>query len=106
MQFISSQPQNAGSYALAIRTNPKDPQYAGIGYFSFTIYPAELILTARDSEIVVGDPLPSFLSDISGIIPNETRSDAIVEEPILTVRDVIEAGSYPIEITGGTAGKH
>ncbi len=106
IQFISSPPQNAGSYTLAVQTNSKDPQYSGTGYFSFMIYPAELILTAQDAEILVGDPLPSFLYDISGIAPSETRWDAIVEEPILTVQGAVEVGSYPIEITGGTAGKN
>lgn len=106
MQFISSQPKDAGSYALAVHTNPRDPKYSGTGYFNFIIYPAELILTAEDAEISVGDPLPSFSYNISGIVPGETKADAIIVDPVLTAGRAAEAGSYPIEITGGTAGKN
>lgn len=104
MQFISSPPQNAGSYALAVQTNSKDPKYSGTGYFSFMIYPAELVLTAKDAEISAGASLPPFSYDISGIISGESKADAIVEEPVLTAQGAVDAGSYPIEITGGTAG--
>lgn len=104
MKFISSQPTDAGTYALAIQTNPRDPKYSGTGYFSFMITPAELVLTAENAEISEGEPLPSFSYDISGIVPGETKADAIIVDPVLTVRNATEAGSYPIEITGGTAG--
>lgn len=106
MQFINSQPKDAGGYALAVHTNPNDPKYSGTGYFSFMIYPAELILTAKDAEISAGAPLPSFSYDISGIVPGESKADAIAADPVLTVKNAAEAGTYPIEITGGTAGKN
>ena len=106
MQSISSQPKDAGGYALSVYTNPNDPKYSGTGYFSFMIYPAELTLTAKDAEISAGEPLPPFSYDIYGIVPGESRTDAIVKDPVLTAKNAVKAGTYPIEIVGGTAGKN
>lgn len=106
LQFEGGVPVNAGAYALAIRTNPNDPKYSGVGYFSFMIYPAELTLKANDETITAGSPLPAFSYEIAGIVPGETRNDALLEEPRISaqIMDNSSSGTYNIELSGGTSG--
>lgn len=105
LQNVDGLPVNAGGYALAVRTNPNDPKYSGIGYFSFMIYPAELVLTVNDEIISVGDPLPTFSCEVSGIVSGETRADALVEDPLFSTQaDTTQPGTYTINANGGKAG--
>ena len=106
LQFEDGVPVNAGAYALAIRTNSNDPKYSGVGYFSFMIYPAELTLKANDETITAGSPLPTFSYEIAGIVPGETRNDALLEEPRISAQivDNSRSGTYKIELSGGTSG--
>lgn len=106
LQFEDGVPVNAGAYALAIRTNPNDPKYSGVGYFSFMIHPAELTLKANDETITAGSPLPAFSYEIAGIVPGETRNDALLEEPRISaqIMDNSSSGTYKIELSGGTSG--
>lgn len=105
LQNVDGLPVNAGEYALSVRTNVNDPQYSGTGHFSFMIYPADLVLTVKDETISVGDPLPTFSCEVSGIVPGETRADALVEEPLFSVAaDTTQPGAYRIKASGGKAG--
>lgn len=109
LQNVETLPVNAGTYALKIKTNPDDPKYSGVGYFSFAIYPAELILTAQDKTVSKGRPLPPFSYDILGIVSGENEEDALAAEPVLSLNDtpdISQSGAYAIEVTGGTAGKN
>lgn len=105
LQNVNGLPVNAGGYALSVRTNVNDPKYSGIGYFSFMIYPAELVLTVKDETISVGDPLPIFSCEVSGIVPGETKADALVENPFFSIQaDTTQPGTYAINASGGKAG--
>lgn len=105
LQNVNGLPVNAGGYALSVRTNVNDPKYSGIGYFSFMIYPAELVLTVKDETILVGDPLPIFSYEVSGIVPGETKADALVEDPFFLIQaDTNQPGTYAINASGGKAG--
>ena len=105
LQSVDGLPVNAGGYALAVRTNVNDPKYSGTGYFSFMIYPADLVLTVKDETISAGESFPEFSCEVSGIVPGETRADALVVEPLFSVdADTTRPGTYRIEASGGKAG--
>ena len=108
LQFEDGIPVNAGTYVLTIRTNPNDPKYSGVGYVSFAIFPAELTLKANDETITASSPLPTFSYEIDGIIPGETKKDALLEEPKISAQvvDGSRSGTYKIELSGGTNGKN
>lgn len=105
LQNLDGLPVNAGEYVLSVKTNINDPQYSGTGHFSFKIYPADLVLTVKDETIFVGAPLPTFSCEVSGIVPGETRANALVEEPLFSVKaDTTQPGAYRIKASGGKAG--
>ena len=108
LEDVPADPINAGAYALSIRTNPNDPKYVGTGYFSFMIYPAELVLEAEDIEIHTGDAIPHFSYDVSGIVPGEAHADALTDEPVLTAtaQNTNTPGTFTIRIDGGQAGEN
>lgn len=105
LRNVDGPPVNAGEYALSVKTNVNDPQYSGRGDFNFNIYPADLVLTVKDETISAGDPLPRFSCEVSGIVPGETRANALVEEPLFSVEaDTTKPGAYRIKASGGKAG--
>lgn len=96
-------PVHAGDYMLTVAVAEENEDYAGSEVYPFKIQKASVVITARDVELQVGDPVPvSYLYDVSGLVNGDTLkrrpeftfrdgNGNIVEKP-----DTDEAGSYAI----------
>lgn len=103
----SRPPIQAGMYHLIITVDSNDAEYTGTGEFPFYITEIEVVLAAKDTTITAGDTLPYLPFDLRKLIDNSLVTNALVEEPYLTVRGGVDklstAGVYDIIISGGKA---
>lgn len=103
----SRPPTQAGMYHLIITVDSNDAEYTGTGEFAFYIAEVEVVLAAKDITITVGDTLPYLPFEVRKLNDNSLVTNALTEEPYLTVRGGVDklstAGVYDIIISGGKA---
>lgn len=79
--------------------------YLGSISRSFEISPAQLVITAQDKTILIGDPVPAsneYKYEVSGLMAD----DALITEPAVLcgIESSAEAGQYDIVPSGADAG--
>lgn len=79
--------------------------YLGSITRTFEISPAQLVITAQDKTILIGDPVPTqneYKYEVSGLLAD----DALITEPVVSCENVNNkvAGQYDIVISGADAG--
>ncbi len=94
-------PINAGSYWAKVTVD--EPGYLQqTDSVNIIIQKALLEVNTTDQTILLGDEIPSFVVEINGFV-NQESSSVIEKIPVATSNGNgrKEAGSYPIEISGG-----
>lgn len=98
-QVLATAPTDAGQYTLRAIVN--SDIYKGYGDKTVTIAPKAVTVTADDKTATVGDAMPDFTYQVTGLV----GQDELVTEPTLTCdADMTQAGTYPITIDGAAAG--
>lgn len=101
----SRPPTQAGLYHLIINVDSNDAEYTGTGEFPFYITEIEVVLAAKDTTVTAGDALPYLPFEVRKLSDNSLVTNALVENPHLTVRGgtdkLSSAGVYDITISGG-----
>jgi hypothetical protein len=94
-------PTAAGSYSIIATVT--DPNYAGSASGTLTITPTSLTVTANNTSMPVGGPLPTFTASYSGFVGGDTVS-SLSGAPSFsaTATNSSPAGTYPITVTQGT----
>ena len=71
---------------------------------TLTVMKAPLIMTPRDKSMTYGDRMPTFDAEYEGLRNNESKPTWTTEPSIAsTATATSNAGTYPINITGGVA---
>ncbi|MBD5514777.1 MAG: hypothetical protein HDR06_09005 [Lachnospiraceae bacterium] len=96
--------KNAG---IATVTIEGEGCYLGSTSRTFEISPAQLVITAQDKTILIGDPVPTqneYKYEVSGLMTD----DALITEPAVACEIVSStvAGQYDIVLSGADAGNN
>lgn len=101
---------NAGTYTVKYKVIGIDENYEDIEEESFivAIAPAELTITANDTTITYGDPIPTFTVFYQGLVNNEKPKDVLKGELVFACAygEDNAAGTYPINPSGVSSGNY
>lgn len=104
-------PSNAGNYKLILEVNGESAT-TQIGKLTlpFEITKREVVITAKDREILTGEPIPTIATPVldhdytvTGLIGGDSL-DGEISMGYTGVPDNTAAGTYPITISGGAVG--
>ena len=95
---------DAGSYKITVTGMGN---YAGSAKATYEIAPKELVVTVKDVEIGVGDPIPEFEIGFSGFVGDDGPDD-IFGEPAFSHNYVVggPAGEYEVTVSGLKSGNY
>ncbi len=93
---------NAGEYPITITLNNENYEWDGtLGTYKFVINKAAVTVTAKSYTIKVGEALPTYAYDVTGLVNNETLPIDVTIS--CNAADSNTAGTYDIIVSGAAA---
>jgi len=90
---------NAGNYPITIALKDENYEWDGtLGTYTFVIKQANVTITAKSYTIKVGEALPTFEYDVTGLVNGETLPIDVTISCSATNSET--EGNYPITVTG------
>ena len=94
-------PVDAGEYTVTISVPQSNPDLRGSASRTFTVSPAKVTISARSEKITLGDKMPEFGYDVSGLL----SGDELARVPHVSCAATGDAaGVFIISVSGADAG--